>query len=108
MLTKDVRIFQIRQCARISINQAESYRRITVTPIIGSIIDRYIDPQTEKIFRPAQSSDQLGFTQAISYLMASVQRGECQRWAVDRKITCFGVSLDGEAAFPSVDRNILM
>ena len=25
---------------------------------------------------------------------------------MDRKITCFGVSLDGEAAFPSVDRDI--
>ena len=38
--------------------------------------------------------------------MAAVQRGECQRWAQDQKMTCFGVSLDGEAAFPSVDREI--
>ena len=38
--------------------------------------------------------------------MASVQRGECQRWAIDNKQTCFGVSLDGEAAFPSVEREI--
>jgi hypothetical protein len=27
---------------------------------------------------------------------------------IDKKITCFGVSLDGEAAFPSVDRDILV
>ena len=47
-------------------------------------------------------------TKNISYLMASVQRGECQRWAIDRKMTCFGVSLDGESAFPSVDRDILV
>ena len=38
----------------------------------------------------------------------SVLRGECQRWAVDNKLTCYGVSLDGEAAFPSVDRDILL
>ena len=88
------------------LDKAESFRRITVTPIIGSILDRYIDPQTENIFRPSQSPDQLGFTQGISYLLAAVQRGECQRWAIDQKMTCFGVSLDGEAAFPSVDRDI--
>ena len=88
------------------LNKSEMYRRITVTPLIGSILDRYVDPQTETIFRPTQSPDQLGFTQGISYLMAAVQRGECQRWAIDNKLTCFGVSLDGEAAFPSVDRAI--
>ena len=79
-----------------------------MTPDVGSIIDRYLDPITEAIFRPKQSPDQFGFTKAISYLLASVLRGECQRWAVDRKLTCYGVSLDGEAAFPSVDRDILL
>ena len=38
--------------------------------------------------------------------MASVHHGECQRWAIDNKLTCFGISLDGEAAFPSVERKI--
>ena len=38
--------------------------------------------------------------------MGAVERGECQRWALDRKETCFGVSFDGQAAFPSVDREI--
>lgn len=88
------------------ITRADSYRRVTVSPQIGSIIDRYIDPVAETIFREVQSPDQLGFSQGISYLMAAVQRGECQRWAIDRKMTCFGVSFDGRAAFPSVDRDI--
>ena len=57
-------------------------------------------------YLPAQSKDQLGFTAGVSYLLAAVQRGECQRWAIDKKLTCFGVSLDGEAAFPSVERDI--
>ena len=88
------------------VSKSSSYRRITVTPQIGGILDRYIDPMAEKIFQKVQSSDQLGFTKNISYLMGAVQRGECQRWALDRKQTCFGVSFDGKAAFPSVDRDI--
>jgi hypothetical protein len=77
-----------------------------VTPIIGSILDKYVDQPAEKIFRAVQSPDQLGFTSKLNYLMAPVQRGECQRWAIDTKQTCFGISLDGEAAFPSVNREI--
>ena len=38
--------------------------------------------------------------------MRAVLRGECQRWALDKKLTCFGVSFDGQAAFTSVDRDI--
>ena len=88
------------------VSLASSYRRITVSPQIGSILDRYIDPIAEEIFLPNQSPDQYGFTKKISYLMGAVLRGECQRWALDRKQTCFGVSFDGKAAFPSVDRDI--
>ena len=87
-------------------SQSSSYRQITVTPILGAIIDYHVEPPTEAIFRIAQSPDQLGFTSGLSYLMAAIQRGECQRWAIDMKMTCFGVSLDGEAAFPSVQRAI--
>ena len=91
---------------RKPVNKSSSYRRVTVTPQIGGILDRYIDPIAEKIFLKVQSSDQLGFTKKISYLMGAIERGECQRWALDRKLTCFGVSFDGQAAFPSVDRDI--
>ena len=62
---------------------SRSYRRITVSPILGAIIDYY--PLAEEVFRPHQSPDQLGFTAGISYLLAAVQRGECQRWALDKK-----------------------
>ena len=82
------------------VSQSSSYRRITVTPQIGSILDRYIDPIAERLFRPIQSPDQYGFTKNISYLMGAVLRGECQRWALDTNQTCFGVSFDCKAAFP--------
>ena len=85
---------------------SSSYRRITVTPQLGSIIDRFLDPVAEKVFRRVQSSEQYGFTEGISYLAAAVLRGECQRYALDTKQTCFGISFDGKAAFPSVDRDI--
>ena len=88
------------------LSESSSYRRITVTPCIGSILDRYIDPMAEDLFLKTQSPDQLGFTRHVSYLMAAVERGECQRYALDTNQTCFGVSFDGKAAFPSVDRDI--
>ena len=77
-----------------------------MTPQLGSIIDRYIDPMAEHIFQPYQTNDQYGFTKNISYLLGAVLRGECQRWAMDTKQTCFGVSFDGQAVFPSVARDI--
>ena len=88
------------------ISESSSYRRITVTPQIGGILDRYIDPIAESLFLKEQSPDQLGFTKGISYLLGAVLRVECQRWALDTKKTCFLVTFDGKAAFPSVDRDI--
>ena len=79
------------------ITESSSHRRITVTPQLGGIIDMYIDNMAEYIFREVQSSDQLGFTSDISYLLGALERGECQRYAID---------IDGQAAFPSVDRDI--
>ena len=69
-------------------NISNSYRRITATTILGAIIDYYIDPKAVAFFCPHQCADQLGFTSEISYFLAAIQRGECQRWAIDQKETC--------------------
>lgn len=87
--------------------QANSYRRVTVTPQLGSILDRYLNPVARHHSKTWQNPGQYGFTEGITYLFAALERGECQRWAIDTKRTCFGISLDGEAAFPNVDRDIL-
>ena len=50
---------------RKPVSMSSSYRRITVTPQIGSILDRFIDPIAEKIFSPMQSPDQYGFTLSV-------------------------------------------
>ena len=73
------------------VSLSKSYRRITVTPLIGAILDYYVDPIAEAIFKTIQSPDQLGFTTNLNYLMAAIQRGECQRWALDKKLTSFGI-----------------
>ena len=65
------------------VDQSTSYRRVTVTPQIGGILDRYINPVARKQFRKVQNPGQYGFTEGISYLLAAVERVECQRWAVD-------------------------
>ena len=88
------------------ITKSSSYRRVTITPQIGSILDRYMKTFSRKVFSAVQDPGQYGFTEKVSYLLAALERGECQRWAVDNKLTCYGVSLDGEAAFPSVEREI--
>ena len=48
------------------VSMSSSYRRITVTPQIGSILDRFVDPIAESIFIPVQSEDQYGFTKKLS------------------------------------------
>ena len=88
------------------ITMSRSYRRITVTPQLGAIIDYYIDPTAEAVFRQVQSPDQLGFTSGISYLLDALERGECQMYVLDTKQTCFGIPFDGKETFPSVDRDI--
>ena len=77
-----------------------------MTHQISSILDRYIVPIAETIFVPVQSTEQYGFTQNITYLLGAMLHCECQRWALDKKQTCIGVSFDGKADFHSVDRDI--
>ena len=56
----------------------KSFRRVTVVPHIGAIIDHYMCEPTEKIFRPLQSKSQYGFTAGMSYLLGAVLRNECE------------------------------
>ena len=69
-------------------------------------MDEFIRPISEPISRSLQNSSQYGFTPKLSYLLGAVQRHECEAYAIDVKKTCFGCSLDGEAAFKVVDRDI--
>ena len=59
------------------LSKTSSYRRITVTPLLGAIVDYYLYPKAKAIFSPHQSPHQFWFTTGISYFVAAVQRGEC-------------------------------
>ena len=84
----------------------KSFRRVTVVPHIGAIIDNYMCEPMENIFRPFQSYTQYGFTAGMSYLLAAILRNECETWAVDNKMTLFKVTCDGDSAFNVTDRDI--
>ena len=66
------------------VSLSSSYRRITVTPQIGSILDRYIDPIAEDIFLRVQSADQYGFTYPTSWLLFCVVSARGGPWTQSR------------------------
>ena len=69
------------------ISHHKSYRQVRVTVLFGRIIDEYLSPQFVSITRPNQNLNQYGFTQNISYLMAALQRHECEKYCIDIKKT---------------------
>ena len=89
-----------------AITHHKSYRQVRVTVLFGRIIDEYTRPNFITISRPMQNINQYGFTENISYLMAALQRHECEKYCIDMKKTFLGCSLDGESAFEVVDRVI--
>ena len=82
------------------------YRQVRVTVLFAPIVDEYTRPNFIAISRPIQNINQYGFTQNITYLMAALQRHECEKYCIDMKKTFIGCSLDGESAFEVVDRGI--
>ena len=84
----------------------KSYRLVRVTPLFGRLVDEYTRPNFVSITRPIQNNNQYGFTAKITYLMAALQRHECEKYCIDMKKTFFGCSLDGESAFEVVNRTI--
>ena len=56
------------------VSKSSSYRRVTVTPQIGSILDRYMKPMARELFRSVQNQGQYGFTEGVSYLLAALER----------------------------------
>ena len=84
----------------------KSYRQVRVTPLIGRLLDEYLRPVKISMTRQLQNINQYGFSENITYMMGALQRHEVEKYCMDHKMTFFGVSLDGEAAFEVVDRTI--
>ena len=77
-----------------------------MTPLVGPLLNEYLQPVKVGQTREQQSNNQYGFTENISYLRGGLQRHEVEKFCIDNKMTFFGCTLDGESAFEVVDRNI--
>ena len=88
------------------ITHHKSYRQVRVTVLFGRLLDEYTRPRFISITRPLQNINQYGFTENVTYLMAALQRHECEKFCIDMKKTFLGCSLDGESAFEVVNRDI--
>ena len=88
------------------ITHHKSYRQVRVTVLFGRLLDEYTRPRFISMARPLQNINQYGFTENITYLMAALQRHECEKFCIDMKKTFLGCSLDGESAFEVVNRDI--
>ena len=77
-----------------------------LSQLVAFNVDEYTRPNFVSITRPIQNNNQYGFTAKITYLMAALQRHECEKYCIDMKKTFFGCSLDGESAFEVVNRTI--
>ena len=88
------------------ITHHKSYRQVWVTVLFGRLLDEYTRPRFISMARPLQNINQYGFTESITYLMAALQRHECEKFCIDMKKTFLGCSLDGESAFEVVNRDI--
>ena len=90
------------------LNHHKSYKRVTVDPFFGRILDEHMRTFTVPIYNIQQNMNQYGFSSGIDYKMGIIQRYECQQYAIDQKKTLFGMSVDAESAFDVVQRSILM
>ena len=79
-----------------------SYRGITVTPLIGKIIESVIKEEIEPILNPTQHPMQRGFTEDTSPLMAALLITEAINEAKDRGEGLYLSTLDAEKAFDVV------
>ena len=54
------------------VNHHKSYRRVTVGPLIGRIVDEHIRARTIPIYTPQQNINQYGFTEGVDYKLSLI------------------------------------
>ncbi|KAK3105639.1 hypothetical protein FSP39_002449 [Pinctada imbricata] len=79
-----------------------NYRGITVTTLLGKILETYIRDRLEPILDHTQSKLQRGFTQGTSPLMAGLLISEAYYEAKDKKEPLILQTFDAEKAFDVV------
>ncbi len=87
--------------------QPTNYRGITVTPILGKVIEKLILLRIEPILSPKQNCLQKGFTKGCSSNNASLLVSEVINEAKDGRRPVYMATLDVEKAFDVVAHDIL-
>ena len=77
----------------------DSYRRITVTSIVGKILERILMDPLKETLAPTQSSQQRGFTDSSSSNMAALLVTEVLAETKDRGQPLYITYLDASKAF---------
>ncbi len=87
--------------------QPSNYRGITVTPILGKVIEKLIQLRIEPIVSSTQSRLQKGFTKGCSSNNAALLVSEVINEGKDAKKPVYMATLDAEKAFDVVYHDIL-
>ena len=86
----------------------DSFRRITVNPVIGKILEEELVPHTNHAVKPNSSRNQFGFKEGVSCNNAGVLITEAMMEAKDAKSAVYVAYMDTSKAFDMVHHGGLM
>jgi hypothetical protein len=86
----------------------DSYRRITITSIVGKILERLLAPLLQEKFADLQSPLQRGFTTGVSCTNAALILSEAVNESWDLRIPLWMAMFDASKAFDVVWQDSLM
>ncbi len=84
-----------------------NYRGITITPLMGKLLETVLLNRAGPLIEKAQSQLQFGFTKGMAPTMASLCLAEALAVAKDTKKNLYVTTLDASKAFDVVDHGIL-
>ena len=90
------------------IDLINSWRCITICPSITRLVDVYFEEVLQEHLAQRLNRNQYGYRAGLPYTQCRVVVNECQRLARDRNEECFIGSIDAKAAFPSLNRDIML
>ena len=83
------------------------YRGITVTPVVGKVVEVLMKEELEHVLRPSQSKLQHGFTPGMCPLVCAVLLQEMLLESKANKLEYYEALLDAKSAFDVVYQNSL-
>ena len=91
-----------------SYRDPNNYRRITISSLVGKILEKHMLHLTEKILLESQSRLQFGFTADCSPMLAALMVTEVMAEAEEHKNTLYITFMDSSKAFDVVNHHSLL